>query len=255
MSFVSGLLFGTTTASSRESSTEVVEKAEWLDPVGTIIRLAVLAFRSSGTKISISNHEIHNDHYYFLIQAFKRTFLTGGAKEDLHNLSAPVFHAVKWLQPNKDPKAQVIFLLARKGLEELVSTYKGQTLIQQYLKNTLMKMIDEGLKGNPLKEEDFHVSSWDTNPLAQESKKIWEKNRAKIEAIADLFSIASKAQEKGEVFEDEIAYVKSAASRVAVEVNELYTNIGRGTPISSKPTEEKPEKAPLVQSSEQKADK
>lgn len=120
-----------------------------LDPMSTIIRLAILAYKPQGTKLSI-----HNNALYFQAPNYLQAPLRWGYsdnKEDLHNLHNPIAKALDWYDLKIDYVAN-IFKLAKKGLNTIKDCYKGNNdsnLVCHSL-NYYSKMID--LKLNQAKQ-------------------------------------------------------------------------------------------------------
>ena len=70
------------------------EKNMVLDPLTSIVRLAILSFKSKGTKISINNNKITFCEPNMWQGTLRLAF--GDNREDLHNLYNPIVKATKW---------------------------------------------------------------------------------------------------------------------------------------------------------------
>jgi hypothetical protein len=103
-----------------------------LDPLTTIIKLAILPYKPEGTKLSIDSNYIHyseNTIYQFAIRKY-----LGDSYNDLRDLNKSLHKAVAWYYD--DPKLKYLFELAINGLEKLKKTY-GNTgkadAVQSYI--------------------------------------------------------------------------------------------------------------------------
>ncbi len=112
-----------------------------LDPMSTIIRLAILSYKAEGTKLSI-----HDNSLYFQAPNYFQAPLRWGYsddREDLHNLHNPIAKSLDWYDLKLEYVAK-IFELAKQGLESIKDCYKGTTesnLVCHSL-NYYAKMID-----------------------------------------------------------------------------------------------------------------
>lgn len=92
-----------------------------LDPLTTVIRLALLSFKPKGTKIGINKHQIV---YYYpnRFQGVSR-FIYGDKRTDLHNLHQPIKKASEWYNYTDNTKLEYIFSLGHRGLVQLKDNY------------------------------------------------------------------------------------------------------------------------------------
>ena len=103
-----------------------------LDPLTTLIKLAILPFKPEGTKLSIDNNYIfysENTVYQFAVRTYY-----GNSYNDLRDITKPLHKAVAWYFD--DPKMKYLFENAINGLEKLKQTY-GNTgkadAVQSYI--------------------------------------------------------------------------------------------------------------------------
>ncbi len=103
-----------------------------LDPMTTLIKLAILPFKPEGTKLSIDANYI-NYSENTILQSAVRTYL-GDSYNDLRDLNKTLHKAVAWFYD--DTKLKYLFDNAILGLEKLKSTY-GNTgkadAVQSYI--------------------------------------------------------------------------------------------------------------------------
>jgi hypothetical protein len=103
-----------------------------LDPMTTLIKLAILPYKPEGTKLSIDSNYI-NYSENTILQFAIRTYL-GDSYNDLRDLNKTLHKAVAWFYD--DPKLKYLFDYAIQGLEKLKLTY-GNTgkadAVQSYI--------------------------------------------------------------------------------------------------------------------------
>lgn len=93
-----------------------------LDPMSTIVRLAILSYKEKGTKLSI-----HNNSLSFQAPNYFQAPLRWGYSDDradLHNLHNPIAKALDWYDLKLD-YVRTLFELARKGIDTIKECYKG----------------------------------------------------------------------------------------------------------------------------------
>jgi hypothetical protein len=107
-----------------------------LDPLSTVIKLAVLGKKEIGCKISIKNNQIYIQENG-IFQGVARYYLRV-TKNDIHYLSIPIELACKryiTLEKIKDiPNILTIFKCAQQGLNNLMETYNMFPIIIHCLK-------------------------------------------------------------------------------------------------------------------------
>ena len=121
-----------------------------IDPLTTIIKLAILSYKPIGTKLSIRDNCI-NIHEYNLLNTLIRYYL-GDSKDDLRYICIPIeiackkYLTVEMIQ--KYPKLIKLFKYAKSGLFNLIRTYDFSHKIVFSLKcyystvETYMKLLE-----------------------------------------------------------------------------------------------------------------
>ncbi len=105
-----------------------VERNVIIDPFSCLVKLSLLRFLDTGTKISIYQNRIHfNSPSY--IQGMIR-FMYGDNREHLHNLYLPIQKCVEWFWDDKNPDMTYMFNNAVIGLKMLKFAYNEYATIQ-----------------------------------------------------------------------------------------------------------------------------
>ena len=95
-----------------------------LDPLSSIIRLALLAYKEKHTKISISHNKIYFQPPNIMQGTMRWT--NGDGRDDLKNLCHTIEIALLWYDPNNNKNIQNIFKMSIKGLNKLKDAYTVQ---------------------------------------------------------------------------------------------------------------------------------
>lgn len=103
-----------------------------LDPLSTIIKLAIIGNKPIGTKIHISNNNVYLQEPG-PFQALCRYVLKTN-KTDLHYLYNPIYlaclHFLSRENIEKTPRLRNLFMCALKGIDRLVETYSNCSIIR-----------------------------------------------------------------------------------------------------------------------------
>ena len=173
--------------SSTKQNTLVLQKYI-LDPLSTIIKLAILGKKNVGCKILIGNNQIHIQENG-LFQGIARYYM-GVTKNDIHYLSIPVEIACKRYltleKINMVPDLVIIFKCAQDGLNNLMETYNIHPIIVHCLKyyysiiDTYLHLIscqqqlisnDKGKKAEVPSDTNKKITPEPTKPIKIQKSK------------------------------------------------------------------------------------
>jgi len=165
-----------------------------LDPLSTLVKLAILSKKPDQTKLSLdSNYITFTQPYYNkFIQAVVR-WSSGDSYNDLWYLTKTLHKAMEWYSSDEDIKK--IIKLAADGLERLKTTY-GRTgkasSVQSYI-----DILVENDKSAPTEDVKPEEGTLDDVKLHQILKEVWTKNDVKI--ILGFFDRISNADNDKEI--------------------------------------------------------
>ena len=118
-----------------------VERNVIIDPFSCLIKLSLLRYLESGTKISIYQNRIHfNSPSY--IQGIIR-FMYGDNREHLHNLYLPIQKSVEWFWDEKNEDMTYMFNNAIIGLKMLKYAYNEYATIQHTIDYYIIIMMQK----------------------------------------------------------------------------------------------------------------
>lgn len=139
------------------------EERQVLDPLTTMVKLAILAFKPNGTKIAIdSNHITFQEPTVF--QGFWR-WAYGNKRYELHHLLNPILKVVKRYDVS-NPSIKLIFQNAVLGLDKLKQSYNNSSSVVNHSLDLYMSIINNVLMPdtksnnvfNSVQEDDEHPS-------------------------------------------------------------------------------------------------
>ncbi len=159
-----------------------------LDPMTTIFRLALLKFKTCGTKISIDSNRIISQEPGML-QSITR-YYNGDQRTDLHKLNNPIKKALEWYSSSEDGNYSFIFEIACKGMEKLQNQY-DVGLVKVSLDHYIT-LIENTLESQKL--NDKIIAENDENVLYTEFKALWSFRE--IQIICDLMRVVNELDEE-----------------------------------------------------------
>ena len=143
------------------------ESRQILDPLTTMIKLAILGYKPIGTKLAIDNNKI-----YFQEPTFSQGLLRwvyGNKRYELHQLLHPIGKAVKRYDI-KDNSILIIFQLAVKGLNQLKLSYKNNSSLVIHSLELYISIINSVLIID--NDDNRSKSNMILNTISEEDDKI-----------------------------------------------------------------------------------
>ena len=162
-----------------------------LDPLTTIIKIALLYFYEDGVKLRIFNNSINiqkGDHFQGIIR-----WSYGDSRDNLYNLKEPIKNSLTWFPYKRYENLKIIYTYAIKGLEKLKNSYsKSSKNITMHLIEYYIKIIKDHLDDNDSISNDINIegSIILNDNLQKNIKKIWTKDD--ISLIDNFFEILIK---------------------------------------------------------------
>jgi hypothetical protein len=160
------------------------DKTKILDPLNTVIKLALLGFKAPNTKLSITNHNVflHEPSYF---QGAIRIY-NGDNKEDLHYLLNPLYLAtIKYLNDSN----LLLFTLAINGLNLLKETYNCSETTKHTI-DLYIYMLDNSINKKNVEFSFIKISSEDIDLY---SKFYYNWRDEEINVIITLFNLIKKS--------------------------------------------------------------
>lgn len=151
-----------------------------LDPLTTIIKIALLSFYEKGSKLSIINNKICIQEPTFYQGTVRWRY--GDSRSKLYNLREPIEYCMLWFPYSRYKELKDIYLLAIDGLKKLKVTYKDNddddnVDLIDHLIDYYIKIINENFRNMEKKVEEglLEQSVILNDRLQGQIKKIWKK--------------------------------------------------------------------------------
>ena len=167
-----------------------------LDPMTSLIKLAVLNFRKKGTKIGISNNKIQ----FQSPDVFQGTirWRNGDNRFDLHNLCNPIERSVEWYDCKNNPNIATIFTLAISGLKKFKESYKdieNTNLVCDAISHYI-SILENKLEKN-IKPDKINLQTLNESNINKSLKNMWESDEIAI--ISSMLILAKKKKYQHDV--------------------------------------------------------
>lgn len=193
-----------------------IETKKILDPYSTLIRLAVLYFKSEGTKLSILDNKISYNEASFIQGTLRWGY--GDNRNDLHNLHDPIRTLSGWYIESKNEDVMYIIKLAIKGLHKLKIAYQSN-VNSSLVYHTLDHYINI-LKKSLIFVKNSELETQDNNKLDESNiiknteieniknkintsfKNMWIDNELTI--YRDILNVAYDLKKEGKEYEHNI---------------------------------------------------
>lgn len=182
-----------------------------LEPMCCMIRLAMLAFREIGTKISINNNRIIIIQPSIIQGTLRWTY--GDTRQDLHHLLHPIVKAIELYDINL-PYIFNIFKYTSIGLTKLKSSYNDDSSIICHSLIHYISIVDKALEAKSVKKPEAEPAK---KPEIEQAKKHAKKQEVELSKKQEVEQSKkqeveeSKKQEKQEKQELETVRERSVS--------------------------------------------
>jgi len=189
-----------------------------LDPLTTIIKLALLKYKPEDTRLSIHNHKIYFQPYY-LLQPAERTVYRD-TRGDLHNLCEPLILAYKWYSKN-DERIKNITINALEGIDELEISYRRKYKDSDLIIHSLShyKKILKCIINGDMLEEDYEEDI----VLSQKFRELWIDED--ITVVNNLLVLIEKKQQSNKSFTNDILTLETFLNGKDADVQNILKHI------------------------------
>jgi hypothetical protein len=213
-----------------------VEIKQILEPLSTLIQLAIISYKEEGTKIAIYDHRIYIQPPSILQAPMRMVY--GNNREELHHLLNPIMLATMLYPPEKSNELKSIYNLAIQGIKRLKNSYRrknGSFSHSSTVCHTLDLYIS--ILDRKVLEKSIHIDSYEntdenSDAMSLESQQkifqdLWEESD--ISLVYNLFKSANKSKERDETVIN--SYLTSVENLVKAKENIIEEKIKKSIVI------------------------
>ena len=189
-----------------------------LEPLSTVLKLAILTYKASGTKISIHDNAIKYSEPSMMQGLYRG--LHGDNREDLHNICNPLKKSLKWY-PKTEESHEILYHLCLKGLETLDQAYDTNSTIHHTIQHYIGLIKDEPKYDENVQDKSDKREDKPENPLIDELRDIW--SREEIAIVSDLLRLCESFERDRDI------YLKSLIHIVESKEHQVYEYIQKSS--------------------------
>ena len=206
-----------------------------LDPLTTLIKLAIVSFKNDGVKIAISSNSISIQSPNYIQGPLRWAY--GNKREELHYLLKPIQRSIELYDPETNKDLVTIYNLAVDGLRKLRKSYnEGSSTINHTL-DLYITLLEKKLEGSPIILESYEktkdVSSdlglstaskinfqrifkdiWEIDEINLVSKMLEKAKENEVERKNYIGAIDNILQAKGKIMENKIKILVNIKSKL-----------------------------------------
>jgi len=203
-----------------------------LEPLTTIITLAIISFKNIGTKIAVSSNKIYIQPPNVIQGPIRWTY--GNNREEIHFLLKPIFRAIKIYKPNDNDDICAIFKYAIKGLLLLKNSYDNSSSTLCHAIDLYINLIDTSLKSPEINIDKYSGIEYFKNNLnlSQNTKvnldklfiNIWKENEIKLISNMLKLSEANNLESKSYIsaIESILLTKKNIVNNIILNTNKIF---------------------------------
>jgi len=179
-----------------------VEERQVLDPLTTMIKLSLLGFKPTGTKLAIDRNRIYYQEPTIFQGLWRWAY--GNKRYELHHLLNPIIKAVKRYDIN-NPSIRRIFQCSVVGLDRLKNSYNNDSSLVNHSLDLYISIINNVLiPDKSRKDSIFHNVHEDEEPAKQISifQNLWAEDE--INLVSKMLEQIENAKKDSKTYLDAV---------------------------------------------------
>lgn len=198
---------------------------QYLEPLTTLFKLALVSFKDHGTKIAISNHRVYIQTPSLLQGTIRSVY--GNTREEIHYLLQPILQCVKLYSPIQNTELAYLYRLAIQGLRKLKKSYDNDSSTVCYTIDLYISVLDRTLLSKSIYVDSYstpqtqadddidqQLAAVDTEQGASSAapiESIWRTiwTRDEIHLIYNLFQLTDHTSSTGDFNHNRQGYLSS----------------------------------------------
>uniref|UniRef100_A0A6C0EJR4 Uncharacterized protein n=1 Tax=viral metagenome TaxID=1070528 RepID=A0A6C0EJR4_9ZZZZ len=168
-------------------SKKTTESSQILEPLTTLITLAIISFKTVGTKITVSSNKVYIQEPTLIQGVIRWSF--GSNREEIHYLLKPLFRCVHLYDPDENPDLKLLYEFAIDGLKLLKKSYNSTSSNLSHTLDLYIGILECTIKSEKIKIDSFrdfrsltnlNLSEFSKVNLDNLFKNIWTVEEIKI---------------------------------------------------------------------------
>jgi hypothetical protein len=192
------------------------KKTMILDPLTTMYRLSMLAFKPKGTKLSVYKNTMNYVEPGAFQGVYRWTF--GEGRDDLHNIYRPIQKFLHWYT-REDKTIQKLIDFSIKGLETLSHSYAQDSIIHHSIKLYILMLENDRPMEEGHEEKEVNTQIYDL------FKGLYEKNE--IMLLVEMLELASRESDLEKIY----SYLQSIDTLLLVKERRIHSIVVNSSTI------------------------
>lgn len=201
-----------------------------LEPFSTLLKLAIISYKSDGTKIAIYKNKLYIQEPS-ITQAPAR-YVYGNSREEIHYLLKPLMRCVNLYPLEDNPELKQIYEQAVEGIKKLKESYNNESSTVCFTLDLYIQILNQTMCENSVHVDSFEKSqnlddlSLSTNTkmnLEKIFEGIWTSND--INLVSSMFVTVNTAEDCRD------SYLKGIENIIKAKETIIETKINRASQI------------------------
>jgi hypothetical protein len=201
-----------------------------LEPFSTLLKLAIISYKSDGTKIAIYKNKLYIQEPG-LSQSTSR-YIYGNSREEIHYLLKPLMRCVTLYPLQEHSELKQIYEQAVIGLKKLKVSYNNESSTVCFTIDLYIQILNQTIEENSVHIDSYEKSqNLDDLTLSTNTKLNLEKifegiwNTNDINLVSSMFVTVNTAEECRE------SYLKGIENIIKAKETIIETKINRATQL------------------------
>lgn len=201
-----------------------------LEPFSTLLKLAIISYKSDGTKIAIYKNKLYIQEPG-ITQAPAR-YVYGNSREEIHYLLKPLMRCVNLYPLEDNPELKQIYEQAIEGIKKLKESYNNESSTVCFTLDLYIQILNQAMCENSVHVDSFEKSqNLDDLALSTNTKLnlekifegIWSSND--INLVSSMFVTVNTAEDCRD------SYLKGIENIIKAKETIIETKINRASQI------------------------
>ena len=201
-----------------------------LEPFSTLLKLAIISYKSDGTKIAIYKNKLYIQEPG-ITQGTSR-YVYGNSREEIHHLLKPLMRCVNLYPLVDNPELKQIYEQAVIGIKKLKESYNNESSTVCFTLDLYIQILNQTMEENSVHVDSFEKSqNLDDLALSTNTKLNLEKIFEGIWTTNDINLVSSMFVTVNTAEECRDSYLKGIENIIKAKETIISAKINRAAQI------------------------
>tara|TARA_B100000925_G_scaffold143330_1_gene107346 strand:+ start:2841 stop:3536 length:696 start_codon:yes stop_codon:yes gene_type:complete len=201
-----------------------------LEPFSTLLKLAIISYKSDGTKIAIYKNKLYIQEPG-ITQGTSR-YVYGNSREEIHHLLKPLMRCVNLYPLVDNPELKQIYEQAIIGIKKLKESYNNESSTVCFTLDLYIQILNQTMEENSVHVDSFEKSqNLDDLALSTNTKLNLEKIFEGIWTTNDINLVSSMFVTVNTAEECRDSYLKGIENIIKAKETIISAKINRAAQI------------------------